>query len=162
MATPKRLGEMGVPHLFAVLSKEPGVSPARTMRVAFALIEGYPSIYFDPGVLVLWQRAGASFLSTTFFVFPGLGINGGPAGEDGSGQSTARSEFAADEAPLRANGFDDIVENFVHGVFVEDPQAAVGEEIHFQGLQLEAILGGQVLDAAGPGDGPARCRSERG
>src|SRR5258708_12792693 len=82
------------------------------MRVAFALIEGYPSIYFDPGILVLWQRAGASFLSTTFFVFPGLGINGGPAGEDGSGQTTARGEFAADEAPLRANGFHDIANTF--------------------------------------------------
>src|SRR5881296_1641298 len=80
------------------------------------------------------------FTASPAWVGLGASINGGPAGEDGSGQSTARSEFAADEAPLRANGFDDIAENFVHRVFVEDPQAAVGEEIHFQGLQLEAIL----------------------
>ena len=63
----------------------------------------FPSIYFYPGFLFLSNEAGASFLSATFFVFLVLGINGGPAGEDGSGQSAARSEFAADHAALRAN-----------------------------------------------------------
>src|SRR5207247_7838692 len=53
-------------------------------------------IFFIQGFLFLSNEAGASFLSATFFVFPGLGINGGPAGEDGSAQSAARSEFAAD------------------------------------------------------------------
>src|SRR5229473_283372 len=73
----------------------------------------------------------------------------GPAGEDGGGEAAAGSEFAADDAPLGADGGDDIAENFVHGVFVKNAEAAVGEEVHFQGFQLDAILLRHVLDGDG-------------
>src|SRR5216683_2467130 len=73
----------------------------------------------------------------------------GPAREDGRGQAAARSEFAAHDAPFGLNGGDDVAEDFVDGVFVEDAQAAVGEEIHFQGLQLDAVLLRHVLDGDG-------------
>ncbi len=73
-------------------------------------------------------------------------MHGGPAGEDRGGEAAAGGEFTADDAPLRANGGDDIVEDFVDGVFVEDAEAAVGEEIHFQGFQLDAVLLWHVLD----------------
>src|SRR6266852_1170654 len=55
----------------------------------------------------------------------------GPAGEDGGGEATAGGEFAANETPFGANGGDDVAENLVDGVFVEDAQAAVGEQVHF-------------------------------
>src|SRR6266581_3672372 len=79
-----------------------------------------------------------------------------PAGEDGGGEPAARRKFAADDAPLRANGFDDVAQNSVDGIFVKDAEAAVGEEIHFQRFQLDAIFFGHVLDSdsaevGGPG-----------
>src|SRR6266851_4434989 len=73
----------------------------------------------------------------------------GPAGEDGGGEAAAGSEFAADDAPLGAHGGDDVAEDFVDGVFVKDAEAAVGEQIHFQGFQLDAILLRHVLDGDG-------------
>src|SRR6266566_2486722 len=72
-----------------------------------------------------------------------------PAGEDGGGEPAARRKFAADDAPLRANGFDDVAQNSVDGIFVKDAEAAVGEEIHFQRFQLDAIFFGHVLDGDG-------------
>lgn len=71
------------------------------------------------------------FVLAAFRVAHGAGVDRGPAGEDGSGQAAAGREFAADDTPLRANGFDNVAEDFVHSVFVEDAQIAVGEEIHF-------------------------------
>jgi len=71
---------------------------------------------------------------TVLFLALDARVYGGPAGEDRGGEAPAGGEFAADDAPLRANGGDDIVENLVHGVFVEDAQAAVGEEVHLQGF----------------------------
>src|SRR6266849_8069217 len=75
----------------------------------------------------------------------GLRVDFGPAGEDGGGQAPAGSEFAADDAPFRADGGDDVTEEFVDRVFVENAQAAVGEEIHFQGFQLDAVFFRHVL-----------------
>jgi hypothetical protein len=68
----------------------------------------------------------------------------GPAGEDGGGQSAARSELAANDAPFGARGLDDINEDFVHGVFIKNSQITVCQEIHFQGFELEAFFGGHV------------------
>jgi hypothetical protein len=87
--------------------------------------------------------------ATVLFLALDARVHGGPAGEDGGGQAAAGCEFAADHAPFRANGGDDIAENFVHSVFIEDAQAAVGEEIHFQGLQLDAVFPRHVLDGDG-------------
>src|SRR2546430_1823009 len=86
----------------------------------------------------------------------------GPAGEDRGGEAAARSEFAADDAPLGANGGDDVAEDFVDGVFVEDAEAAVGEEIHFQGFQLEAIFFRHVLDGDGAEVGETRLGTDGG
>src|SRR6266702_1899774 len=72
-----------------------------------------------------------------------------PAGEDGGGEPAARRKFAADDAPLRVNGFDDVAQNSVDGIFVKDAEAAVGEEIHFQRFELDAIFFGHVLDGDG-------------
>jgi len=44
---------------------------------------------------------------------------------------------------------DDVAQNSVDGVFIEDAQAAVGEEIHFQGFQLDAVFLRHVLDGDG-------------
>src|SRR5216683_1554498 len=73
----------------------------------------------------------------------------GPPGEDGGGEAAAGSKFAADDTPFGLNGGDDVAKNFVHRVFVEDAQAAVGEEIHLQGLQLDAVVLGHVLNGDG-------------
>lgn len=92
----------------------------------------------------------------------GLHVEGGPAGEDGGGQAAAGSEFAADNAPFRANGFDDVAKDFVHRVFVEDAEVTVGEEIHFQGFQLEAIFPRHVLNGDGAIVGHAGLGADRG
>src|SRR5712692_8255124 len=86
----------------------------------------------------------------------------GPAREDGRGQAAAGGEFAAHDAPFGLNGGDDVAEDFVDGVFVEDAQAAVGEEIHFQGLQLDAIFLRHVLDGDGAEVGEAGIGAEGG
>src|SRR5713101_5073698 len=73
----------------------------------------------------------------------------GPAGEDGGGEATAGGEFAANDAPFGADGGDDVAENFVDGVFVEDAEVAIGEEIHFERFELDAIFFGHVLNGDG-------------
>src|SRR6266850_7525212 len=78
-----------------------------------------------------------------------LGPDLGPAGEDGSDQASSGCKFATDDAPFGADGGDDVAQDSVDGVFVEDAQAAVGEEIHFQGFQFDAIFFGLVLDGDG-------------
>ena len=55
----------------------------------------------------------------------------GPAGLDSGVQAAAGGEFAADDTPLRPDGGDDVMEDLVDGVFVEDTEITVGEEIHF-------------------------------
>src|SRR6267378_3154302 len=90
-----------------------------------------------------------------FGVAPGLGGDGGPASEDGGGEAAAGSEFAADDAPFGADGGDDVAEDFVDGVFVEDAEAAIGEEIHFEGFELDAIFFGHVLNGDGAEVGEA-------
>ena len=95
------------------------------------------------------EHPGTLPVSVEFGVALGVGGEGGPAGEDGGGEAAAGGEFAAHDAPFRANGGDDVAEDFVDSIFVEDAQAAVGEEIHFQGFQLDAIFFGHVLDGDG-------------
>src|SRR6266446_6520063 len=84
-----------------------------------------------------------------FGVASGLGGDGGPTGEDGGGEAAAWGEFAADDAPFGADGGDDVVEDFVDGIFVEDAEAAIGEEIHFEGFELDAIFFRHVLNGDG-------------
>src|SRR6266850_7553525 len=97
-----------------------------------------------------------------FGVAPGLGGDGGPASEDGGGEAAAGSEFAADDAPFGADGGDDVAEDFVDGVFVEDAKAAIGEEIHFEGFELDAIFFGHVLNGDGAEVGEAGLGADRG
>ena len=47
------------------------------------------------------------------------------------------------------NGGDDVTQDFVDGVFVEDAEAAVREEIHLECFQLDAIFPGHVLNRDG-------------
>src|SRR5438105_14955263 len=95
---------------------------------------------------------------------PALGLHDDfrPAGEDRGGEAAARSEFAADDAPFGANGGDDVAQHFIDGVFVEDAEAAVGEEIHFQSFQLEAIFFRHVLDGDGAEVGETRLGTDGG
>ena len=92
----------------------------------------------------------------------GAGIQRGPASEDGGGEAAAGGEFAADDAPLGADGGDDVVENLVDGVFVEDAEVAIGEEIHFQGFELDAIFFGHVLNGDGAEVGEAGLGADGG
>src|SRR5713226_6419271 len=108
------------------------------------------------GVYALQAKSLSLFRSLPRYFFTSLlrapllaRANGGPAGKDGGGEAAAGSEFAADDAPFGANGGDDVAEDFVDGVFVKDAEAAVGEKIHFQGFQLDAILLRHVLDGDG-------------
>jgi hypothetical protein len=82
-------------------------------------------------------------------------VHGGPAGEDRGGETTAGGEFAADEAPFGVEGGDEFAKDSVDGVFVEDAEVAIGEEIHFQGLELDAGFLGHVLDGDGAEVGEA-------
>src|SRR6266850_7558707 len=92
----------------------------------------------------------------------GAGADGGPAGEDGGGEAAAGCEFAADDAPFGANGGDNVAEDFVDGVFVEDAEAAIGEEIHFEGFELDAIFFGHVLNGDGAEVGEAGFGADGG
>ena len=74
-------------------------------------------------------------------------LDGGPAGEDGRGEAAAGGEFTSDEAPFGAHSGDEVAEDFVDGVFVEDAEITIGEEIHFQGLELDAGFSRHVLDS---------------
>src|SRR6267378_3853172 len=85
----------------------------------------------------------------------GAGADGGPAGDDGGGEAAAGREFSADDAPLRMDRGDDVVENFVDGVFVEDAEVAISKEIHLEGFELDAIFFGHVLDGDGAEVGEA-------
>src|SRR6266849_7820750 len=85
----------------------------------------------------------------------------GPAGFDARGQAAAGSEFAANNAPDRLGGFHDIAQDAVDSVFVKDSEAAIPQQIHFQGLQLEAeflrlILNGDGAVVRKPGLGADR------
>src|SRR6266568_2093754 len=104
---------------------------------------GGPDVSHPPFIRSLSRYLLTSLLRAPLLARPYLR----PAGEDGGGEPAARRKFAADDAPLRANGFDDVAQNSVDGIFVKDAEAAVGEEIHFQRFQLDAIFFGHVLDS---------------
>src|SRR5450432_3380247 len=70
----------------------------------------------------------------------------GPAGEDGSGQAAAGSKFASHDAPFRTGGFHDVVENLVHGIFVEYAQVPVGQQVHLERFKLKTLLVGHVTN----------------
>jgi hypothetical protein len=89
-------------------------------------------------------------------------LDGGPASEDGGGEAAAGGEFAADDAPFWEHGGDEIAEDFVDGVFVEDAEIAIGEKIHFQGLELDAGFFGHVLDGDGAEVGEAGLGADGG
>src|SRR5712692_2788314 len=73
----------------------------------------------------------------------------GPAGFDARGQAAAGSEFAANNAPDRLGGFHDVAQDAVDSVFVKDSEAAIRQQIHFQGLQLEAEFLRLILNRDG-------------
>src|SRR5580693_4492597 len=82
---------------------------------------------------------------------PGFAAGGTlrPASEDRSGQTATRSKLATHHTPLRAYSCNDIMENLVHGVFIEDPEIAIGEEVHLESLELDAVFVRQVLNGDG-------------
>jgi len=67
-------------------------------------------------------------------------------GFDDGGDAAARTEVADYFGPDRVAGFDDVVEDLVDDVLLKDAEVAVGEEIFFEGLQLEAGLARHVSD----------------
>src|SRR2546426_6974632 len=72
-----------------------------------------------------------------------------PARFDAGGQAAAGSEFAANNTPNRLGGFHDIAQDAVDGVFIKDSEAAIRQQIHFQGLQLEAEFLRPILNRDG-------------
>src|SRR6266571_4571515 len=112
----------------------------------------------DPFVRSLPRYLFISLLLASLLARPDLG----PAGEYGGGQAAAGGEFAAHDAPFGLHGGHDVVQHFVNGIFVEDAQAAVSEEIHFQGFQFDAILLRHVLDGDGAEVGETRLRADGG
>ena len=72
-----------------------------------------------------------------------------PSSFNGGGQSAAGSEFAAHSAPDGLGCGDDVSQNAVDGVFVEDAEIAIGQEVEFQRLQLKALTPGFVFDGDG-------------
>src|SRR5579885_1680739 len=72
--------------------------------------------------------------------------NGGPAGENRGGQATTGREFAADKAPLRMDRLNNVAQHTIDGVFVEDTEVAVSQQIHLQGFELQAALSRQVAN----------------
>src|SRR2546427_6592917 len=72
-----------------------------------------------------------------------------PACFDAGGQAAAGSEFAANNAPDRLGGFHDIAQDAVDSVFVKDSEAAIRQQIHLQGLQLEAEFLRLILNRDG-------------
>ena len=85
-----------------------------------------------------------------------------PSRKDGGCQAAAWGEFAANDAPFRLDGVDDVVEHFVHGVFVEDAEVAVGQQVHFQRFELDAVFARHVLDSDGAEVGQAGFWADRG
>src|ERR1039457_2397004 len=63
--------------------------------------------------------------------------------------AAAGGELAFHYRPLRLAGARHVIQNPVHGVFVKDPEVAIGEQIVLQRLQFYAELGGQVMDGNG-------------
>src|SRR5260370_1443942 len=85
-----------------------------------------------------------------------------PAGFDAGSQATAGSEFAANNAPNRLGGFHDIAQDAVDGVFVKDSEAAIPQQVHFQGLQLEAEFLRLILNRDGAVVRKPGLRADRG
>jgi hypothetical protein len=69
-----------------------------------------------------------------------------PASEDRSGQTTAGRKFASHYTPFGANSIDDIMKNLVHGIFIEDAKIAIGEKVHLESLEFDAVLARHILD----------------
>ena len=82
-----------------------------------------------------------SLSSGSFGVF-GAGVGG----FDYGGDAAAGTEVADDLGPDGVAGFDDVVKDLVDDVFLEDAEVAVGEEVLFEGLELEAALAGHVAN----------------
>src|ERR1700730_6257088 len=55
-----------------------------------------------------------------------LRCRSGPSGKHRGGQATSGGEFAADDAPFGLDGGHDVAQDFVDGIFVENPQVAIG------------------------------------
>src|SRR5713101_3891765 len=86
----------------------------------------------------------------------------GPASKDRGGQAAARREFAANDAPFGSDGVQDVTENLIHGIFIKNAQIAVSEQIHFQGLQFDALFLRHVLDGDGAEVGETGLWAYRG
>src|SRR5208282_4860038 len=84
----------------------------------------------------------------------------GPVGFDGGGEAAAGSEFAGDLAPGGMDGGFDVAQHAVDGVLVKNSQVAVGEQVHLQGLEFEAELGGLIANRDGAVVGQAGLRAD--
>src|ERR1700693_5566595 len=72
-----------------------------------------------------------------------------PAGQHRGGQTTARGELTADDAPLGTSGFYNVAQHLIHGVLIKNSQIAVGQQVHLESLELQTLFGGHVANSDG-------------
>src|SRR5258707_211510 len=84
-----------------------------------------------------------------------------PARFDDGRNSTAGTEICFDDGPYRIAGLHDVLQYPVDYVLLKDAEVPVGEQIFFQGLQLEAALAGHVTDSQAAEVGQAGFRTDR-
>jgi len=68
---------------------------------------------------------------------------------DLAGESATCGEGAGDFGPGRMAGVDDILEDAIHGIFIEDAQIPVGVDVHFECLKLKAFFVRHVMQRDG-------------
>lgn len=72
------------------------------------------------------------------------------------------SEGAGHCGPDGTAGINDILEDSVHGIFVEDAKVAVGMDVHFESLQLETFFVRPVVQGDGAEIRQIRFGADRG
>src|SRR5205814_644138 len=70
-----------------------------------------------------------------------------PACDHYGRNSTARTEIAFDLSPHRFRPAHNVFENSVDDIFLKNSEIAVGLQVFFVGLQLEAALAGHVAES---------------
>ena len=97
----------------------------------------------SPGLTAPGLRDDVSLL---FIVITCLLLGAGPFGYYYRRDAAAGTEISLDLRPDGLRPADDIFEHLVDDVFLEDSEIAVGLQILFQRLQLQAIFRGHVAD----------------
>ena len=71
------------------------------------------------------------------------------SGFDHAATASACSKFSRDLRPGRAAGSNHVVENAIDSIFVENTDVSVRVNIHFEGLELETMFLGLIVQGDG-------------